>query len=237
MKQPRTCQVKLTQPQAVDSTSVLLWTPSSDGARDCALVLGHGAGSGLDEPTLVAVAGGLADRGVVTATFNFGYRAAARRPPDRMDRLQRAFLDVVDAVTAPSGAGRVVLGGRSMGGRVASLLAADDHGDGVVALGYPLCPGGRPPPDPRRTAHWPRIMVPVLFVHGDRDRLCPVDDLDAARHEHLRGTAHHAHVVEGADHGFATRRRDGRTVAEVGTELVDAIDGWLRRTLEADHVG
>lgn len=230
MKQPGTHQVKLTQPQAVDATSMLLWTPSPDAARDCALVLGHGAGSARDERTLLAVAGGLADRGVVTATFDFGYRAAGRRPPDRMDRLQRAFLDVADAVAARSGAGHVVLGGRSMGGRVASLLAAGGHGDGVVALGYPLCPGGRPP-DPRRTAHWPSIMVPVLFVHGDRDRLCPVDNLDAARHAQLGATVHHAHVVADADHSFTTRRRDGRTAAEVGVELVDAIDAWLHRTI------
>lgn len=234
MKQPGTQQVKLTQPQAVDATSMLLWTPTSDSTRDCALVLGHSAGSGLAERTLVALAGGLADRGLVTATFAFGYRAAGRRMPDRVDRLRRAFLDVVNAVMARSGTARVVLGGRSMGGRVASLLAADGHGDGVLALGYPLCPGGRPAPDPRRTAHWPRITVPVLFVHGDRDRLCPVDDLDTARHEHLRDTAHHAHVVAGADHGFATRRRDGRTVGEVHAELVEAVDGWLRRTLEGD---
>lgn len=233
MKQPDPQQVKLTQPQAVETTSMLLWAPADPGGRDCALVLGHGAGSGRDEHTLVAVASGLADRGVTTATFDFGYRAAGRRPPDRMDRLRRTFLDVVDAVTARGGASDVVLGGRSMGGRVASLLAAEGHGDGVVALGYPLCPGGRRPPDPRRTAHWPRITVPVLFVHGDRDRLCPVEDLDAARREHLRDAAHHAHVVAGADHGFATRRRDGRTVAEVDAELVDAIDGWLQRTTGA----
>jgi predicted alpha/beta-hydrolase family hydrolase len=230
MKQPETYQVKLTQPQAVETTTMLRWSPARTPVRDATLVLGHGAGSGREERTLVALAAGLADRGVAVATFDFAYRAAGRRPPDRMDRLRRAFLDVAAAAVARGAATRVVLGGRSMGGRVASLLAADGHGDGVVALGYPLCPGGRRPPDPRRTAHWPGIRVPVLFVHGDRDRLCPVDELDAARRGHLRDTAHHAHVVAGADHGLATRKRDGRSVAEVDAELVDAVDGWLRRT-------
>lgn len=236
MKQGRDQQVKLRAPQAVDSTTLRVWRPPSS-PRDVALLLAPGAGSALDERVLVAVAAGLADRGVNTATFNFAYREAGRRPPDRADRLVRTFVDVLDAFAVLTGECRTVVGGRSLGGRVATMLAAASHGAGAVALGYPLCPGGRPQPDPRRTAHWPRIAVPLLFVHGDRDRLCPVEALDRARHEHLRDTAHCAHVVSGADHGFGVRVRDDRSPADVEVELVETIDRWLRSTIEEDPDG
>lgn len=74
-------------------------------------------------------------------------------------------------------------------------------------------------------------------MHGDRDRLCPVDALDVARHEHLHDTAHCAHVVAGADHGFAVRVRDDRSSAEVDAELVDTIDRWLRTAIEENRHG
>lgn len=235
MTQPTDRTVTLAPPQPVDTTTVRTWRPDGP-ARDVVVVLGHGAGSALDERVIAAVAAGLAAGGVTTATFNFAYREAGRRLPDRADRLQRAFVDVATAVTAEHGATRTVLGGRSMGGRIASLLAADGHGDGVVALGYPLCPRGGDP-DPRRTRHWPAISVPVLFVHGDRDRLCPVAALDAARHEHLSDTAHCAHVVTGADHSFGVRVRDGRTRPEVDAEVVAVVDRWLHRVIEEERDG
>lgn len=212
MKQASDRQVKLRAPQAVETTTLRTWRPAGT-PRDLAVLLAHGAGSALDERVLVTVAGGLADR------------------------LQRAFVDVLTALTAATGISRTVIGGRSMGGRIATMLLADGHGDGAVALGYPLCPGGRRPPDPRRTTHWPRITAPLLFVHGDRDRLCPVDALDEARHEHLRDTAHCAHVVAGADHGFAVRVRDDRSTAEVDAELLDTIDRWIRTAIEENRHG
>jgi predicted alpha/beta-hydrolase family hydrolase len=227
-------QVPLTRPHAVGSTRMRVWEPTAP-PRGVAVVLGHGAGSDLGERTLVALADGLAARGVRVATFNFAYRQAGRRPPDRVDRLQRAFGDVADAVGARYDS-PVVLGGRSMGGRVASLLAADGHGAGVLALGYPLCPRGGPPDD-RRTAHWRRIDVPVLFVHGDRDRLCPVHLLDAARHRHLRNGAHRAHVVAGADHSFDVRVRDARSRTDVDAEVVGVADRWLLDVIEEEQHG
>lgn len=235
MKQPTDRTVKLVRPQPVDTTTVRTWSPDGPG-RDLVVVLGHGAGSALDEHVVATVAAGLAARGVTVATFNFAYREAGRRLPDRVDHLQRAFVDVAIAVAAQHGATRTVIGGRSMGGRIASLLAADGHGDGVIALGYPLCPRGDDP-DPRRTRHWPAIRVPVLFVHGDRDRLCPVAALDAARHEHLSDTAHSAHVVTGADHGFDVRVRDERTRADVDAEVVAVVDRWLHQQIEEERDG
>lgn len=228
-------QVALSQPQAVQAVTLRIWRAVTP-RRPSALLLGHGAGSALDERVLTTVCAGLAARGVTCATFNFPYRQAGRRIPDRADRLQRAFVDVLSAFADDGDAGVLVVGGRSMGGRIASLVAADGRGDGILALGYPLWPGGRRPADGRRTAHWPRITTPVLFVHGDRDRLCPVDELDRARHAHL-SAPHRAHVVAGADHGFAVRARDRRTQREVDTEIVEAIARWVRDTVEERRHG
>ncbi len=236
MKQATEFQVKLEQPQAVDATTLRVWMPPAP-RRAVGVLLAHAAGSALDERVLVTVAVGLAARGVPSGSFNFAYRQAGRRVPDRADRLVRAFGDVQDAFAARTAVGRTVLGGRSMGGRIATMLAAAGRADGALALAYPLCPGGRGAPDPRRTAHWPRITVPILFVHGDRDRLCPVDALDRARHEHLSNRAHSAHVVSGADHGFGLRSRDARSPAAVMADVVATIDSWLRSAVEEDRNG
>jgi hypothetical protein len=177
----------------------------------------------------------LSARGVAVGTFDFAYRHAGRRPPDRRDRLERAFEDVLRVFSVLTGAPHVVIGGRSMGGRIASLLAANGTGAGVLALAYPLHPAGRI--DARRTEHWPKITAPVLFVHGDRDYMCPVDDLDVARATRLINAAHSAHVVAGADHGFVVRTRDGRTAADVTAELVGIVDGWLTHTFEDGEHG
>lgn len=227
-------RVELRPPQ-VTSHTLLRVRPARGTPRATALLLAPAAGSNLDERVLSLLARGLSQRGVAVGTFDFAYRHAGRRPPDRRDRLERAFEDVLAAFSALTGARHRVLGGRSLGGRVASLVAAKDTGDGVLALAYPLHPAGRS--DPRRTEHWPMIRSPVLFVHGDRDHMCPVADLDVARATHLTNAAHSAHVVAGADHGFVVRKRDGRTAADVGAELVDTVDGWLARTFEEDHHG
>lgn len=223
-------EVALAQPQVVASTVLRLRLPAA-AARPTALLLAPAAGSRSDEPVLVALARGLTARGVAVGTFDFAYRRAGRRMPDRVDRLERAFRDVAAAFGSLAPTSRIVLGGRSMGGRIASRLAANGYGDGVLALAYPLWPQGQGP-DPRRTAHWPAITVPVLFVHGDRDRLCPVDALESDRATYLRSAASQVHVVSGADHGFGVRARGMRSVADVHAEIVATIDRWLAVTFE-----
>lgn len=226
--------VALRPPQVTDVTTLRVWRAHGP-PRPTALLLAPGARSDFDEPVLSALAAGLSARGVTVGSFNFGYRQAGRRAPDRRDRLEAAFHDVLAAFADRTGARHHLLGGRSMGGRIATLLAADGAGAGVVTLAYPLHPNGRP--DPRRTAHWPKIATPLLFVHGDRDRLCPVEDLDAARAAYLPNAAHTAHVIAGADHSFVVRRADGRTAAEVRAELAATVDAWIAQTFEDGHHG
>lgn len=229
-------EVPLTPPQAVAAVPVRVVSQAGGAASGApTVVLAHGAGSGPDSDVLLATAGALAAAGAVAVTFAFGYRAAGRRAPDPARRLLGAWRDVVAWVVAsdvaPTG-GPLVLGGRSMGGRYASLAAAGeaDGGpvpcDGLLLLAYPLRAAGRGDRPPR-TGHWARLHVPVHFVSGDRDALCDLAQLDAERRAHLGAVTSSVHAVPGADHGFRVRVRDGRTQGEVLAEVAATAAGWV----------
>jgi predicted alpha/beta-hydrolase family hydrolase len=227
-------RVPLTRPQAVPETSAVLWVPEPDPGDTPALVLGHGAGTDMTSSVLRAVGRGLADRGHPVLVFNFAFTEAGRKGPDPMPRLESAYRDVVAVARERFGDRPLLLGGRSMGGRVASHLVAQGVPcAGLVLLGYPLHPARRGEPDNGRakherlrTAHWPELRVPTLFVQGDRDALADLELLEREREAHFAGPSK-VHVVRGADHGFKVRKMDGRTEAEVLDEAVDAVAGWI----------
>ncbi len=220
-------RVPLSPPQSLAETSGLLWRCSGPGPG---LVLGHTAGSSIADPVLRTVSRRLAESGHPVLCFNFAYAELGRRPPDPPARLRSAFRDAIIAARTQWGDRPLLLGGRSLGGRVASLLVAEGEPcAGLVLLGYPLHPAGRP--ESLRTAHWPRLGVPALFVQGDRDRLC---DLDRFAAERVALPSADLHVVRGADHGFRVRRSDGRNPAEVSDEVVGAVLSWLGRRTAAD---
>ena len=227
--EPRRLRLPLTQPQAVDDTTALLWPPGGVDGERLGLVLGPSAGTRITHPALGRVAAGLAARGYPVVGLDFAYAEAGRRLPDPPARLEAAFRDAVGFAHRHLGRRRLVLGGRSMGGRIASQLAAGGEPCvGLAMLGYPLHPAGRP--ERLRTAHWPKLEVPVLFVQGDRDALC---DLDLLGHERVRlgrGDSR-VHVLAGADHGFRPRGGHGSPAREAGrdmlAEVVDAVAGWL----------
>src|SRR5688572_17251584 len=139
--------------------------------RKILFVLAHGAGAGQKHPFMVATAEGLAARGIDVVTFDFPYMHARRGVPDKAPVLERCFKAVIDASRTIKGLSRhaLFIGGKSMGGRMATHLGAQDVEGlkGVVALGYPLHPPGAP--DKLRVAHLPEISVPVLIVQGERD--------------------------------------------------------------------
>lgn len=194
------------------------------GRRGITAVVAHGAGTAMGHPFLVAFADGLAARGVAAVRFNFPYAERGDRAPDRAPVLEACYRAVLAAVRAdPTLAGRLVIGGRSMGGRMAShLAAAGEPADGLLFLGYPLHPAGRP--RQLRAAHLPRIAAPMLFLTGTRDALCPLDALRPV----LAGLPNATlHVVEDGDHSFAVRKKSGRTPAEVMDELLSATCAWL----------
>jgi predicted alpha/beta-hydrolase family hydrolase len=146
--------------------------------RDRTLVLAHGAGAGQTHPFMVAFAEALAARGIDVVTFDFLYVAAGRRAPDRNDKLEACWRAAL-ALGRDEWSGRLpFIGGKSMGGRIASQLAAAGDGcAGLVCLGYPLHPPKQP--EKLRTAHLPRLTVPTLVVQGQRDPFGTPEELRA----------------------------------------------------------
>lgn len=238
MPQPWTVRVPLSPPQTVPHTTARLWSPAAAHPRAAAVLLAHGAGTDMRNPLLVAVAQGLAEHGHPVALFNFAYTETGRKAPDPMPRLESCYRDVVAWFCARLGRRPLVLGGRSMGGRVASHLAAQGDGVGVpcaglLFLGYPLHrprrAGEAVPDEGLRTVHWERLRVPALFVQGDRDALADLALLERERAARYTGAPSTVHVVRGGDHGFGVRKRDGRDAAQVVEEIVEVAAAWLAR--------
>jgi len=196
------------------------------------LVLAHGAGAPQSSPFMVSFAEALAARGLDTATFNFPYMEARRRAPDRGPVLEACYATVVRRLAAHPGleGNRIVAGGKSMGGRIASQMAAQDRdGSGFVAglvfLGYPLHPPGRP--DQPRTRHLPSIVQPMLCVQGERDPFGTPDELRPVFDGLPAGVE--LVVVEGGDHSFKVPKKLGIPQADVHRRVQDAIVGWIER--------
>jgi hypothetical protein len=201
-------------------------TAGLHGAGETIVALGHGAGGDRKTPLLRRLADALAsarpERGVLL--YNFPYTDARRRAPDPPDVLEMTARAVGDHARESLGARRVVLGGKSMGGRIASqAVAKGAAADGLLFLGYPLHPPGRP--ETLRDRHLPAVRVPMLFVQGTRDSFARWDLLEAVL-ARLDRTAT-LHRVEEGDHSFRVPRRTGRTAAEVEAEIVEAVLGWL----------
>lgn len=168
------------------------------GDGDRSMLLAHGAGTDQHHRMVAGIRDALAARAVRVITFNYPYTEAGRRRPDRTPVLLDCHRAVTEHVRERFGP-RLILGGRSMGGRMATMLAAEGHPptEGVVAYAYPLHPAGKP--DRLRIEHLPQAAVPMLFVQGSRDALARADLVD----RHLR-TLSGATVVDmpGADHSF-----------------------------------
>ncbi|MCU1456960.1 MAG: alpha/beta hydrolase superfamily enzyme predicted hydrolase [Actinomycetia bacterium] len=188
---------------------------------DRAVLLAHGAGADMHAATLTTVSAALAAAGVPALRFNFRYRSAGRNAPDRAPVLLAAVREAAAELARRTklDPDRLVLGGRSMGGRMASIAVADVDDPlpalGLVLLGYPLHPAGKP--DNLRTEHFPRMRVPSLFVSGTRDSLAPRDSL-LREIPQIPGPVT-VHWLESADHGFKPLKVSGLTQADV---LVDA---------------
>lgn len=210
-------------------------TDAPEGAEPRGVfVLAHGAGAPMDSGFLEAIAPRIADvAGLVVVRFNYAFtelarRSGKRRPPERRIALEAVHGPILRHVAEAHGGLPLYAGGKSLGGRVSSLMAAESHGAmepvrGLIFLGYPLHPPGKP--DRLRTEHFPQLRGPLLFLQGDRDALCDLALLEDAWPA-LAGAEPTLHVVEGADHGFEVLRRSGRTLDDVHAELAGAISGW-----------
>lgn len=199
------------------------------GEQRAVFVCGHGAGGNMNDRGLVAVsrALGSADLGVVR--FNFVYREKKSSRPDHMPRLQECFAAVVERVRAELRPDALIIGGRSMGGRAASMLAAEGFdADGLLLLAYPLHSPGRQ--DKLRAAHLASIAMPVLCFNGTRDTFCE-PALMRATLAQVNGDWT-MHWLEGADHGFHVLKKSGRTDADVLAEVAGATRAWLPKIVD-----
>lgn len=195
------------------------------GQSDAA-VLAHGAGSDMNQRFIRFFHEGLARAGLLAVRFNFPYKEKGRKAPDPAPKLESCFRRVLGEVRREARPRRLFAGGKSMGGRIASHLAAQGEAiDGLFLLGYPLHPPNRP--DRPRTDHLGAIRCPTLFVQGSRDALCRLDLLGEALEK--LAPKPELHVVEGGDHSFKTPKRSGTTEAETLESVLEILKEWLRR--------
>ncbi len=184
--------------------------------RKLAVLLTPGAGAGADQAALVAVDEALAVRGITVLRMDFPYRLAGRKSPDRPPVLLQAVRDGAARLAEEAGVrpSDIVLGGRSMGGRMCSMAVADGlPAAGLVLISYPLHPPGRP--EKARTEHLPALDVPCLFVSGTRDAFGTPTELETAT-KVIPGEVSHV-WIEGGDHGL--RRKDA--------EVAEAVRAWV----------
>jgi hypothetical protein len=210
------------------SVTAIIYPAAVQDRAAATLVLGHGAGAGQASGFLVSFAGALAARGIDAVTFNFPYSEQGRRLPDPNARLEDCYRAVIEAVRDQKDlrGNQLAIGGKSMGGRIASQVAAGSIGDlaGLVFLGYPLHPPGRP--DRLRANHLSRIKAPMLFVQGSRDALGTPDELRPLV-SRLEPPAD-LYVIEDGDHSFKVPKRSGVSQEDVHRAIQDHIAEWLR---------
>lgn len=194
-----------------------------DDARST-LVLAHGAGAPMDSPFMAAFAEGLAELDHRIVRFEFDYMAerrhsGRRRPPERLPALLNRWRNVIDVLNGPEG---LVIGGKSMGGRIASMIAAEAPVRGLVCLGYPFHQPGKL--NATRIEHLPSITCPTLIVQGSRD---PFGTYDDAAGYALPGRIQ-VHWIEDGDHDLKPRKSSGIPIAEARQSAFDAVDRFLR---------
>ncbi len=193
-----------------------------DGPADAPITicLAHGAGAPMDSPFMQAFAEMLAAEGFRAARFEFPYMVERRetgikKPPNRAPILMECWHAVIEELGSPE---KLIIGGKSMGGRMASLVADEAGVAGLVCLGYPFHSPGKPP-GPNRLEHLETLITPTLICQGTRDALGNFDDVGGYRLSDVIAL----HWLEDGDHGFKPRKKSGRTEQQNWREAITAI--------------
>jgi hypothetical protein len=191
-------------------------------------VFAHGAGAGMEHPSMQAVTTALGTRGIATLRYQFPYMERRSRRPDPPPLCHATVRAAVAEAARVAPGLTLVAGGRSFGGRMTSQAQAQSplpEVRGLVFLAFPLHPAGRPGTE--RAAHLDQVRIPMLFIQGTRDELAELDLLTAL----IERLASHAtlHLLDDADHSFHVPARTGRKDAEVRDEALDAMSQWLER--------
>lgn len=222
---------------AETAVSAALYSPPPAASLDALFVFAHGAGAGHVHPFMTNYATALCTRGVTVVTFNFPYMEKHRKMPDRAPVLEEAFRRVITGAAAhrDARAKHLFIGGKSMGGRIATHLgAAPDRWPeaprpaGIIAFGYPLAP-----PRSRKTGdrvtHLKALTVPTLIVQGTRDPFGGPDEIREALADANPAPPIDILPVEGGDHSFVVLKSSGRDQADVHTAIQDAVVTWIRK--------
>ena len=219
------------------AVSAALYPPDAGHSLGALLVFAHGAGAGHSHPFMTNYASALCSRGVAVATFNFPYMEKRRKTPDRAPALEDAFRKAIVASMAHPevNATHLFIGGKSMGGRMATHLGSqlgnwpDDllPPSGVIAFGYPLAP-----PRSKRTGdrvtHLKSLTIPTLIVQGTREPFGGPDEVREALADANPAPPVDVLTVEGGDHSFAVLKSLGKDQASVHTEIQDHVAAWIR---------
>lgn len=204
----------------------------SDGPQDAAttVVLAHGAGAGMDTPFMEAFAQGLAAQNLRVVRFEFPYmkkvrETGRRRPPDRAPVLLQAWEAVIDGLDT----GRLFIGGKSLGGRIASMVADEKRVTGLICLGYPFHPPGKP--DRLRTEHLQSLETPALICQGSRDPFGTAEEV--AQYGLPAGIR--MHWLDDGDHSFKPRKRSGRSIEQNWQEAIQATVDFINDINDLDR--
>jgi predicted alpha/beta-hydrolase family hydrolase len=209
-----------------ETTAVFEPATTANASERSVFVCAHGAGGSMNDRGTLAAAATLRAHGLDVVRFNFLYKEKGSGRPDPMPVLKQCVAAVAARVRDEIRPRRLIIGGRSMGGRAASMLAADGFAcDGLLLLAYPLHPAGKP--EQLRDAHLPDIAVPTLCINGTRDALCRRDLMEMV----LRrvGPQFLMHWLEGADHSWHVLKSSGRTDGDVLGEAGRVSESWLAR--------
>ena len=223
MTEPEQLVIKVND---TDSVTALLYPAAKKTRTGTTIILGHGAGSNQLSGFMRLFAAGLAERGLDAMTFNFIYMEQGRGAPDQKPKLEACYSAVIDAASKHRKlkGNDLLIGGKSMGGRIASQVAAagDERIKGLVFLGYPLHPPGQP--QKLRTDHWPSIKAPMLFVQGTRDAFGRPDEINPILKKlKLKATIY---VVETGDHSLKVQKSAGVEQDVVYERAMDKIVEW-----------
>jgi predicted alpha/beta-hydrolase family hydrolase len=206
-----------------ETSTTVVWESATTAPTGAVFVCAHGAGGHMSDGSVMAVTVALRARGIATVRFNFLYKEAKHGRPDAMPRLLACFEAVVGRVRAELAPAVLVLGGRSMGGRAASVLVSKGATcDGLLLLAYPLHPPAQPAK--LRVDHLPSIRVPVLCLSGTRDPFCTPELM--TRTIGALGPGWRLHWLDAADHSFHVLKRSGRTNQAVMDEVAEAVAAW-----------
>jgi predicted alpha/beta-hydrolase family hydrolase len=205
-----------------EETSAVFEPATAD--ETAVFVCAHGAGGNMNDRSILQTSATLRSRGLGVVRFNFLYKEKKSGRPDPMPRLKECYAAVVSRAREEVQPKTLIIGGRSMGGRAASMLAAEGFAcDGLLLLAYPLHPPGKP--DQLRDAHLPAITVPVICFNGTRDPFCTPELMEAAL-KRVK-TDWEMHWVEGADHSFHVLKSSGTTDARVLEQMGNDIQIWV----------